>query len=136
LALLTIIGAIAVGQVPSIARSVVDAAGKTARRPSAPRVLVAETAAPVAVAIVEPPLRPPPTWGYAPKVVTVKLGTKVTWTNNGAVIHTVTADGGGTFDSGTMAPQARFSFTPTAPGTFSYHCTYHPWMKGTMIVRP
>jgi plastocyanin len=131
-----IIGAIALGEIPSIALSAVDAAGETARRPSAPRVLVAETAAPIAVAIVEPPLRPPPTWGYAPKVVTVKLGTRVTWTNNGAVIHTVTADGGRTFESGNMAPEARFSFTPTAPGTFSYHCTYHPWMKGTLIVQP
>jgi plastocyanin len=90
----------------------------------------------VEIAIVEPPLRPPPTWGYAPKVVTVKLGSKVTWTNNGAVIHTVTADAGRTFDSGNMTPNARFSFMPTAPGSFSYHCTYHPWMKGTLIVQP
>src|SRR6516164_1135770 len=55
---------------------------------------VAQTAEPVAVSIVEPPLKPPPTWTYEPKVVTVKVGTEVTWTNNGAVVHTVSADDG------------------------------------------
>jgi plastocyanin len=98
--------------------------------------LVAQTAEPVAVSIVEPPLKPPPTWTYDPKVVTVKVGTKVTWTNNGAVVHTATADDGKTFDSGNMQAKATFSYTPAAPGTFPYHCRQHPWMKGTIIVQP
>ena len=97
---------------------------------------VAQIAAPVAVSIVEPPLKPPPTWTYEPKVVTVNVGTKVTWTNNGAVVHTVTADDGKTFESGNMAAKATFSFTPSTPGTFPYHCKQHPWMKGTLIVQP
>jgi plastocyanin len=96
---------------------------------------VAQTAEPVAVSIVEPPLKPPPTWTYQPRVVTVKLGTKVTWTNNGAVVHTATADDGKTFDSGNVRAKATFSFTPAAPGTFAYHCRQHPWMKGTIIVQ-
>ena len=97
---------------------------------------VAQTAEPVAVSIVEPPLKPPPTWTYEPKVVTVKVGTEVTWTNNGAVVHTVSADDGKTFASGNMAAKATFSFTPTTPGTFPYHCKQHPWMKGALIVQP
>jgi hypothetical protein len=40
--------------------------------------LVAQTPEPVAVSIVEPALKPPPTWTYEPKVVTVKVGTQVT----------------------------------------------------------
>ena len=49
-------------------------------------------------------------------------GAKVTWTNNGAVVHAVSADGSKTLESGNMAAKATFSFTPTAPGTFPYHC--------------
>jgi plastocyanin len=95
----------------------------------------AQTVSPVAVSIVEPPFKPPPTWTYEPKVVTVKAGTKVTWSNNGAVVHTVTADDGKSFDSGNLQPKASFSLTPTAPGTFAYHCRQHPWMKGTLMVQ-
>lgn len=97
---------------------------------------LAQTAAPVAVSIVEPQFKPPPTWTYEPKVVTVKVGTKVTWTNTGAVVHTVTADDDKTFDSGNMPSKASWSFTPNAAGTFAYHCRQHPWMKGTLVVQP
>jgi len=97
---------------------------------------VAQTAAPVAVSIVEPPFKPPPTWTYEPKIVTIKVGTEVTWTNDGAVVHTVTADDGKTFGSGNLAAKAAFSFMPTTPGSFPYHCKQHPWMKGTLIVQP
>ena len=99
-------------------------------------IVRAQAAAPVAVSIVEPPLKPPPTWTYEPKVVTVMVGTKVSWTNHGAVVHTVSADDGKTFESGNMAAKATFSFTPTTAGTFPYHCKQHPWMKGTLIVQP
>ncbi len=88
------------------------------------------------VNIVEPSFRPAQEWTYTPKDVTVKVGTRVTWTNSGAVAHTVTADDGTTFDSGNLDPQAVFSFTPAAPGTVPYHCTFHPWMKGTITVSP
>jgi len=90
----------------------------------------------IEVNIVEPPSQPPQSWHFDPATVTVKVGTKATWTNSGAVPHTVTADDGKTFDSGDMQANATFSFTPTLAGTFAYHCTYHPWMKGTLIVIP
>ena len=88
------------------------------------------------VSIVEPPFKPPQTWTYAPGELTVKAGTPVTWTNDGAVVHTVTADDGKAFDSGDMGPKAGFSFTPNSAGTFAYHCLYHPWMKGKITVQP
>ena len=84
--------------------------------------------------IVEPAFRSPQEWNYSPAEVSVKVGVKVTWTNTGAVAHTVTADDGTSFDSGSMDPKASFSLTPTAAGTFAYHCTFHPWMKGTLVV--
>ena len=89
-----------------------------------------------AITIVEPPFKPPATWRYEPAAVTVKVGATVTWTNAGAVEHTATADDGGTFDSGLMRPKATFSITLKSPGTFAYHCSYHRWMKGTLIVVP
>jgi plastocyanin len=103
--------------------------------PGTPRATVA-AADQAAVSIVEPPLKPPATWTYEPAVVTVKVGTTVIWTNVGAVAHTVTTDDGKTFDSRVMRPKATFKFTPTSAGTFAYHCTYHRWMKGTLIAVP
>jgi plastocyanin len=88
------------------------------------------------VKIVEPPFRPPQEWAFSPREVAVKVGSKVTWTNTGAVAHTATADDGKAFDSGTMGPQATFDFTPTSAGSIPYHCTFHPWMKGTLTVTP
>jgi plastocyanin len=86
------------------------------------------------VNIVEPPFRSPQQWNYDPNDVTVTVGTTVTWTNTGAVAHTVTSDDGAAFDSGSLDPQAAFSFTPDTPGTFIYHCTFHPWMTATLTV--
>jgi plastocyanin len=86
------------------------------------------------VNIVEPPFQSPQQWNYDPNDVTVSVGTTVTWTNTGAVAHTVTSDDGASFDSGSLDPQAAFSFTPDTPGTFTYHCTFHPWMTGALTV--
>ena len=88
------------------------------------------------VSIIEPPFRPQQTWTYDPQQLSVKVGTKVTWTNSGAVAHTVTADQGSAFDSETVDPKATWSFTFSSPGTFAYHCTFHPWMKATVSVSP
>ena len=88
------------------------------------------------VSIVEPAFRPPQEWAYTPDDLTVSAGTTLTWTNTGAVAHTVTADDGQSFDSGSLDPQATFSFTPDAPGAFAYHCAFHPWMTGTVTVTP
>ncbi|HBY92826.1 MAG TPA: hypothetical protein DEP84_02510 [Chloroflexi bacterium] len=90
----------------------------------------------VEIKIVEPPFQPPQSWSFDPITLTVKVGTTITWTNTGAVLHTVTADDGHTFDSQDLQPKALFTFTPTSAGTIPYHCTYHPWMKGTIIVLP
>jgi plastocyanin len=86
--------------------------------------------------IVEPPLQPVRTWAYSPVEQTVKLGTKLIWHNTGAVVHTVSADDGKTFESGNIPRNSTFGFTPTTPGTFHYHCKYHVWMKATIVVVP
>ncbi len=90
-----------------------------------------------------PPPPPPPSGAgvigmsgssFSPSGVSVKVGTKVTWTNNDNVAHTVTSNNGTTFDSGTLAVGASFSFTPTVAGSFPYHCNFHGGMAGTITV--
>lgn len=88
------------------------------------------------VNIVEPPFQSPQRWTYDPNNLMVSVGTTVTWTNTGAVAHTVTSDDGASFDSGSVDPQATFTFRPETAETYTYHCTFHPWMAGTLAVTP
>jgi len=67
--------------------------------------------------------------------LTVKKGDVVTWTNQDAAPHTVTGDNGG-LSSPTIGMNGTYSFTFTSVGTFNYHCTFHPSMKGTVVVVP
>lgn len=73
-------------------------------------------------------------FAFSPATLTVKKGTTVTWTNKDSVAHTVTSDTGNMLDSPLFSAGETFSFTFNEVGTFSYHCTPHPQMKGTVIV--
>lgn len=71
---------------------------------------------------------------YAPNPVTVSQGAVVTWSNSDGTTHDVVADGGA-FDSGRMNQNGTFSFTFNQKGTFTYHCSIHPTMTGTVVVQ-
>jgi len=71
--------------------------------------------------------------GYTPATKTVTAGTAVTWSNTGALPHTVT-DRAGLFDSSFVMAGETFQRTFDTPGTFSYFCTIHPEMVGTISV--
>ena len=71
---------------------------------------------------------------FSPATLTVAVGTTVTWTNNDNMTHTVTSDASG-FDSGNITMGSKYSRVFSAAGTFTYHCTIHPTMKGTIIVK-
>jgi plastocyanin len=73
-------------------------------------------------------------FAFSPATLTLKTGTKVTWTNKDTVTHTVTADQGA-FNSGLLSPGNSFSFTFTKAGTYSYHCNIHHSMMATIIVQ-
>ncbi len=74
-------------------------------------------------------------FAFNPGTVTVKVGTKVTWTNNDSAPHTVTSDSGSPLNSKSiLSPGQSFSYTFTTAGTFPYHCTIHPTMKGQVVV--
>jgi amicyanin len=70
---------------------------------------------------------------FTPATVTIKVGGTVTWTNNGPTTHSVTADDG-SFDSGNLSQGKTFSHTFQTAGTFSYHCSPHPFMKANVVV--
>lgn len=72
-------------------------------------------------------------FAYNPASITVQVGDTVTWTNQDAVPHTVTADDG-SFDQPLNASGGTATITFTKPGTFTYHCTIHPSMHGTVVV--
>lgn len=73
-------------------------------------------------------------FAFNPATLTVPVGARVTWTNNGQAPHTAssTADA---FDSGRLAPGASFSFTFSTAGSFPYICNIHPQMRGTITVQ-
>ena len=71
---------------------------------------------------------------FEPTQLNLKVGTTVTWTNTDRDSHTSTSDTPG-WNSGTISPGRQFSFTFQSAGTFPYHCSFHPGMVGTVVVR-
>ena len=69
---------------------------------------------------------------FQPELVTVKPGDTVVWHNKDIVPHTVTA--AGRFDSRNVAGGQRWSWTAAKKGRVDYVCTYHPGMKGTVVI--
>lgn len=70
---------------------------------------------------------------FAPATVNINVGDSVTWTNRGPTLHTATASDG-SFDSGNLDRGERYSKTFTSPGTYSYICKPHPFMRGRVVV--
>lgn len=68
---------------------------------------------------------------FTPDALTVAAGTEVTWTwAEGSALHNVVGDG---FESETQ-PAGIFVHRFDTTGTFSYVCTLHSGMEGTVIV--
>jgi plastocyanin len=72
-------------------------------------------------------------FAYNPDPVTIEEGGKVIWKNRDSAPHTATADDG-SFDTGTIEEDKLKSETFKEPGTYSYICSIHPDMHGTVEV--
>jgi plastocyanin len=71
---------------------------------------------------------------FVPSSLTVKTGTTVTWRNDDVQLsHTVTSTTGA-FDSHNLDRGVVYSYKFTKAGKYPYTCTYHPFMKGIVIV--
>jgi len=74
-------------------------------------------------------------FAFSPSLIKAKVGDKITWTNKDFLTHTIASDSGPqNFSSGDISNGATFSFTFTKAGTYSYHCSLHPSMTGTITI--
>lgn len=72
---------------------------------------------------------------YEPTPATVQSGQKISINNTDAAPHTLThSESPRVFDSGTIEGKATGSLTIDKPGTYSYFCEFHPFMKGEITV--
>ena len=71
---------------------------------------------------------------YSPSTIEVNKGDTVVWRNEDPFPHTVTAQNRA-FDSGQIAEGKSWKFKARQSGEFTYICTLHPTMKGTLIVK-
>jgi plastocyanin len=72
---------------------------------------------------------------FKPDVVTVPVGTKVTWENDDDIPHSI-VETTGKFHSMALDTEDKFSFTFDKAGTFEYFCGLHPHMKAKVVVAP
>lgn len=73
---------------------------------------------------------------FARPNITIKKGTTVKWTNQDTAKHDVTPDdpSAGFEQSELLGQGGSYSVTFNTPGTFSYFCSPHPFMKGAIEV--
>jgi plastocyanin len=69
---------------------------------------------------------------FSPATIEIKKGNTVEWKNDDITPHTATS---AAFDSGSIASNAGWRHTFTQAGSFPYYCTFHPEMKGTVVVK-
>lgn len=128
---------------------------------AAPLLLVAcggttsTSPSPTTVAIATAALQPTATTGFSPtpsKVVQVKMvekngqysfepatltipkGAQVVWTNSSDAPHTVTSDTNAFGASSNLTQNQTFMMVFNMAGTYTYHCSIHTYMKGTITV--
>jgi plastocyanin len=69
---------------------------------------------------------------FHPHTLNIAKGTKVVFSNKAGTAHTATDSGA--FDTGHIKPGHSVAVRFTQKGTFSYHCTIHPFMHGKIVV--
>jgi len=80
--------------------------------------------------------------GYDPDPVTVSSGAEIVWDNQDNALHTATSGDpqtttpDGLFDTGLVGPmsQSQPVTMPSEPGEYTYFCTLHPYLIGTVVV--
>jgi plastocyanin len=73
-------------------------------------------------------------FAFQPAVLQVARGDTVVWINRDIVPHTATPTGKAQWDTGTLTQGQEGRHILRRRGSFSYVCTLHPTMKGTLIV--
>ncbi|MDB5095285.1 MAG: copper-binding protein [Candidatus Eremiobacteraeota bacterium] len=73
-------------------------------------------------------------FAFGPDSVTLLAGQSVRFIEDDDSPHTVTATDR-SFDSGNLNKGDKWDRTFPVAGTYTYICAYHPYMKGTIIVK-
>jgi len=68
---------------------------------------------------------------FMQNTLTINAGDSVTWTNADGVPHTAT---GSDFDTGKLAKGQSKTVKFDKPGSYTYVCSFHTGMKGTIVV--
>ena len=70
-----------------------------------------------------------------PYTESIAVQSEVVWRNTDGTTHTIVSDAP-LFESGVLNNGDTYEFNFTAPGTYTYHCSIHPGMVGTIIIEP
>lgn len=73
-------------------------------------------------------------FAFSPTSLTVNTGTKVTWKFEDSTAHNVDSTSNAFPKSKDISSGGSYSFTFNTAGTYSYICSIHPFMKGSLTV--
>jgi plastocyanin len=73
-------------------------------------------------------------FAFNPQTLTVKSGEKITWINRDEEPHTVVSVEKQFKKSNALDTDQEFTITAGVPGTYTYFCSVHPKMTGTIVV--
>ena len=73
-------------------------------------------------------------FAFSPAVIEVPVGSPVTWTNQDKASHSIVGDIDG-FSSDVLKQGDSFKHTFKTAGTYQYHCGFHKYMTGTVVVK-
>ena len=77
---------------------------------------------------------------YSPTLVRIGTNTPISWNNPTSALHSITHDecqSGAhcAFDSWPLGPNSTFTIPQLSPGSYHYHCSFHPIMQGVLVVQ-
>jgi len=75
-------------------------------------------------------------FAFNPQSITVKSGETITWINRDEEPHTVVSVGKQFKKSSALDTDQTYTIVAGAPGSYSYFCSVHPKMTGTIVVTP
>jgi plastocyanin len=73
-------------------------------------------------------------YAFVPSTLNINAGDTVVWINKDSVSHTIVSDSGSELSSVSIGNGKSYTHTFNNEGTFNYHCSIHPNMKGMVVV--
>ncbi len=67
--------------------------------------------------------------------LTVAPGTTINLVNKDTAEHSVTSDTADVFSQDVDGGESKSMMAPSQPGSYAFHCKYHPNMHGTLVVK-